>query len=65
MSKIYILEFEYDELVFLSMNLRVGRISRRKCTAEKERWHSRGELELGTMINILVVNRDKDKCKTH
>lgn len=65
MSKICFLKFECDELVFISMNLRFGRISRRKCTAENERWHSGEELELGTMINILGVNRDKDKCKTH
>ena len=32
---------------------------------DNERWHSREELELETMINILGVNRDKDKCKTH
>lgn len=53
------------ELVLIPMNLSFGRISRGKCTVESERWHSGEELELETMINILGVNRDKDKCKTH
>lgn len=65
MSKICFLEFEYDELVLIPMNLRFGRTSRGECTGENERWHSGEELELETMINILGGNRDKDKCKTH
>ena len=64
MSKICFLEFEYDELVLIPMNLRFGRTSRGKCTGENERWHSGEELELESMINILGGNRDKDKCKT-
>lgn len=52
MSKIRFLEFEYDELVLIPMNLRFGRTSRRKYTGENERWHS-GGAGLETMINIL------------
>lgn len=63
MSKICFLKFEYAELVFISMNLRFGRIYRRKCIAENERWHSGEELELGTRINILGVNRTKTNVK--
>lgn len=65
MSKICFLKFEYDELVLILMNLRFGRISRGKCIVGNERWHSGEVLELETKINILGVNRDKDKCKTH
>lgn len=52
MSKICFLEFEYDELVLIPMNLRFGRTSRGKCTGENERWPSGEELKLETMINI-------------
>ena len=52
MSKIFFLEFEYDELVLIPMNLRFGRTSRGKCTGENERWPSGEELKLETMINI-------------
>lgn len=57
------MKFEYDELVFISMNLKYGRISRGNAQLKMKRWHSGEELEPEMMINILDRNRDKDKGK--